>query len=242
MPHIQQKIIIIGATSGIGRHLAQLYAQKGWLVGATGRRAELLQSLQAAYPGNIVTQEMDVTAEEALPRLQQLIERMQGMDLLLYNSGYGEAGPMLSWETDRQTTQTNVAGFVWLANYAFNFFIANRQPGHIAATSSIAAIRGNGYAPAYSASKAYMSTYLEGLYIRAKKQRLPISITDIQPGFVDTKMAKGHKRFWVAPPEKAARQIYRALERKQFRVYITRRWWLIAKLLKWAPDWLYHRL
>jgi short-subunit dehydrogenase len=239
---MQQKVIIIGATSGIGRQLAELYAQQGWLVGVTGRREPLLQSLREAYPGNIRTQVMDVTNEAALQNMQQLIEQMNGMDLLVYNSGFGDVTPQLDWDTDNQTTLTNVNGFLRLVNFAFNFFIANGQPGHIAATSSIASIRGNSFAPAYSASKAYMSTYMEGLYMRAKKQRLPIAITDIQPGFVATKMAKGNKQFWVAPPAKAARQIFSALQKKRFRVYITRRWWLIAQVMKWVPGFVYHRI
>lgn len=239
---MQQRIIIIGATSGIGRQLAQLYAQQNWLVGVTGRREEMLQSLQDAYPDNIITQPMDVTEPNALELLKQLIIKMDGMDVLLYNSGFGQAEPVLRWEIEQKTTLTNVNGFLLLANYAFNFFIVNQQSGHIAATSSIAAIRGNSFAPAYSASKAFMSTYMEGLHMRAKKQRLPIFITDIQPGFVATKMAQGNKQFWVASPEKAARQIFRALERKQFKAYITRRWWLIAKMLKWMPNFIYHRI
>ena len=58
---------------------------------------------------------------------------------------------------------------------------------------------------------------------------IPLYLTDVQPGFVDTKMAKG-PRFWVAPPAKAARQIHNAISRKRWRVYITRRWWIIATL------------
>jgi short-subunit dehydrogenase len=87
-----------------------------------------------------------------------------------------------------------------------------------------------------------MSTYLEGLYIKIKKQRRNISITDIQPGFVDTKMAKGNGRFWVATPEKAANQIVAAIGKKRFRVSITRRWGLIASIMKWLPDFIYHRI
>ena len=67
-------------------------------------------------------------------------------------------------------------------------------------------------------------------------------VTDIQPGFVDTKMSKGPGKFWVAPVNRAARQIVRALEKKKWRVYITRRWWIIAKLFKWIPDFIYHRI
>jgi hypothetical protein len=89
---------------------------------------------------------------------------------------------------------------------------------------------------------------MEGLHMKAKKMArskksaTSIFITDIQPGFVNTKLAKGNGQFWVAPVEKVARQIFHAIENKKWRVYITRRWWLIAQLMKWAPGWMYHRI
>ncbi len=60
-----QRIIIVGATSGIGREMARLYAGAGHLVGATGRRQELLYSLQLEYPNHIVTECFDTTAPGA---------------------------------------------------------------------------------------------------------------------------------------------------------------------------------
>jgi len=80
------------------------------------------------------------------------------------------------------------------------------------------------------------------LHMKTKKMKADIHVTDIQPGFVDTKMAKGNKLFWVAPPEKAAEQIFRAIGNKKWRVYITQRWWIIAKMMKWMPDFIYHRV
>ena len=112
----------------------------------------------------------------------------------------------------------------------------------LAATSSIAAIRGNSFAPAYSASKAYMSTYMEGLYIKAGRLKLPLYITDIQPGFVKTNMAKGPGQFWVSSVEKAAQQIYRAIKNRKRKVYITKRWWLIAKLMSIIPIFIYKKI
>jgi short-subunit dehydrogenase len=238
---VQKKVIIIGATSGIGKQLAILYAQNNWLVGITGRRTALLNELCTMFPSNIIAATMDVTTPEASALLEQLIQQMGGMDLFIYNSGFGDTSEQLNWQVELQTTLTNVNGFVALINIAYNWFL-DKPTGHIAATSSIASIRGNSFAPAYSASKAYMSTYMEGLLIKIKKQRRNIYLTDIQPGFVDTKMAKDNGRFWVATPEKAARQIYTAIRKKRFRVYITRRWWLIAKIMKWLPDFIYHRI
>jgi short-subunit dehydrogenase len=97
-------------------------------------------------------------------------------------------------------------------------------------------------APAYSASKAFESIYMEGLYYKAKKLKKNIVITDIQPGFVDTGLAKGNGKFWIATPQKAAMQMYQAIKKKRKRAYITKRWWIIATLLKWMPDFLYKKI
>ena len=235
-----QKIVIIGATSGIGRELARIYAEAGNLVGVTGRRQDLLYSLQLEYPNQIVTECFDVTGIDNISHLEALIEKLDSMDLLIFCSGWGDHSEQLDWAIDQRTVAVNVNGFTEISNYAFNYFVRQGH-GHLAAISSIASIRGNGGAPAYGASKAFQAVYLEGLHIKTLKMRLNISITDIQPGFVDTAMAKAPKRFWVAPAPKAAGQIVKAIEKKKWRVYITRRWWLIAKLLKWLPGSLYHQ-
>ena len=87
-----------------------------------------------------------------------------------------------------------------------------------------------------------MSNYLEGLRQKASKSGIAITVTEIQPGFIDTAMAKGEGLFWVAPPEKAARQILKAITGKKKHAYITKRWRLIALLLKIIPDWVYNKL
>jgi short-subunit dehydrogenase len=112
----------------------------------------------------------------------------------------------------------------------------------IVGISSLAALRGNGEAPAYNASKAFISSYLQSLRHKFSKLKLPIVVTDVQPGLVNTAIAKGHGLFWVASPEKAARQIFVAILKRKRQVYVTRRWRFIAWFLKTAPDWLYHRL
>ena len=236
-----KKVIIIGATSGIGRELAKLYAQNNWLVGITGRRKPLLDSLQEAFPNNIVRECFDVTKDDNIKHMQFLLQQLGGLDLLIYNSGIGEPSKKLDLTIDVNTTKTNVLGFIEIVNFAFNYF-EKEGKGHIAAISSIASIRGNSLAPAYSASKAFMSNYMEGLYIRTSKIKLPIYTTDIQPGFVKANMAKSEAMFWVAPVEKAAAQIFIAIQNKKRRAYITRRWWLIAKIMKWLPMFIYKNI
>lgn len=234
------KIIIVGATSGIGRELAQQYYQLGHTISVTGRRLELLQELQQQFAG-IHTSCFDVQADKLVEELQLLIRKMGGLDLLIYSAGYGDPSNDLVPEVEIDSTATNVMGFVKTASFAFNYF-RGQGHGQLAVISSLAALRGNSHTPAYSASKAYVSNYSEGLNIKAHKLHLNVVVTDIRPGFVKTKMAKGHGQFWVAPVEKAARQIRAAIAAKKRVAYITKRWWLIALIMKRLPFGIYRRI
>jgi short-subunit dehydrogenase len=106
----------------------------------------------------------------------------------------------------------------------------------------VAGLRGSRQAPAYSATKSYQINYLEGLRQKAKKEKSGITVTDVRPGFVDTPMAKSPVKFWVAPVEKAADQIYLAIQQKRNIVYVTKRWRLIAWIIKIIPGFIYSRL
>ena len=236
-----QKIIIIGASSGIGKEMAKMFALRGDKVAITGRRKELLEQLEKTYPGNITSFCFDVTQQGNQEHLEAIINKMGGLDMLIYNAGFGDAKKELDWEIERQTTLTNVYGFVEIINYVFTYF-SNQGRGQIVLTSSVAALRGNSWSPAYSASKAFMSNYAEGLNIKAGRMKKSIVVTDIRPGFIDTKMSKGNGRFWIAPPQKAARQIVAAIDRKKRIAYITRRWWLIAQIMKRMPYFIYRRI
>ena len=236
-----KKIIIVGASSGIGRELAHIYASQGNRVGITGRRLNLLEELQKEYPEQLVVESFDVMGEQNIEHLNLLIQKLGGMDLLIYNSGYGEIRESLDWEVERKTVDTNVNGFIEIMVFGFNYF-SKQGSGHLVTISSIGSIRGNSMAPAYSASKSFQSNYMEGLHMRLKKMKSKVRVTDIQPGFVDTKMARGNKFFWMAPVHKAAVQIVDAISAGKWRAYVTRRWWLIAKLMDWIPDFIYHKI
>ena len=132
-------------------------------------------------------------------------------------------------------------GFAAMAGVAMRHFIA-RGSGHLVGISSIAGIKADGRAPAYGASKAFVARYLQALRHKVAKQKLPIHITDIQAGFIDTAMAKGDGLFWVAPVDVACEQILRAIRRRQKHAYVTKRWRLIAWLLRLLPEWAYNGL
>jgi len=234
-----KKAIIIGASSGIGRELAKLLVRHDYIVGVTARRTELLTELQTELTEKCHRRTMDIAdTANTIDIFNSLIAEMGGVDLVVISAGTGHSLPDLQWQNDKATIDTNVSGFVAIATTAFNYFVKQGH-GHLVGISSIAAIRGSRQAPAYNASKAFVCNYLEGLRHMAMKTKLPIYVTDIQPGFVDTRMAQGDRIFWRASTEKAARQIYRAIERNKPHAYVTRRWRLIAWVLKILPNWLY---
>jgi short-subunit dehydrogenase len=235
-------IIIIGATSGIGYALAEAYLRAGWKVGATGRRLEALEPLHALAPDRAFVRRHDTTAPDSIATLENLVAEMGGADVLVYNSGVGIYNKNMDWEPERDTIAVNVTGFTEVAAWAYRYF-RERGGGHLVGVSSIAGLRGGRTAPAYHASKAFMSNYMDGLRQKAWHHQMPMYITDIRPGFVDTPMTQQNRNmFWVATPQRAARQIMSAIARRAETAYITRRWALVAALFKLAPNWLYKRL
>ncbi len=237
-----KKAIVVGASSGIGNHLAKLLVDNGYKVGITGRRIELLNNLQNAHQESIIVSSFNIdNIEENVAHLDQLAKELNGLDLLILSSGIGEINLNLDEKIEFQTTQTNVVGFTSIIDWSYNYF-KQQGYGHLAAITSVAGLRGNYGAPAYSASKAYQINYLEGLRQKAKHDKLKIQITDIRPGFVKTAMAKGDGQFWVSNVEKASNQIFMALKYKKNVVYITKRWRIIAWILKLLPTWLHKEI
>jgi len=237
-----EKAIIVGASSGIGKELAKILAGKGYAVGLAARRGELLLRIQKELPSRVYIKIMDVrNVDDTQKSLADLIAEMGGVDLVIISAGIGHVNLELDLGKEMETVATNVQGFTVVANIAFRHFLS-QGGGHLVGISSIASIRGGADAPAYNASKAFISNYLQGLTQKAVKSGLPIWVTDIQPGFVDTDMAKGEGLFWVASVTKAAEQIYTAVARKRSHAYVTRRWRLVGWLLKGMPLFLYKRI
>jgi short-subunit dehydrogenase len=237
-----KKAIIIGASSGIGRELAKILSRNKYVVGVMARRVQLLDELHNELEGTLFIQKIDVAdVESAMETLVKFIKEMGGVDLIVISAGTGDINNELNWSLENETIKTNVNGFAALVNVAMHHFM-EKGSGHLVGVSSIAALRGGRESPAYNASKAFESNYLEGLQQKVRKSGLPITITDIKPGFVNTAMAKGDGIFWAAEPEKAARQIYHVIKRRKSSAYNTRRWMLVAWLIKLLPGFIYERL
>lgn len=236
-----KKVLIIGATSGIGRELAAMYAADGCRVAITGRRAQLLEEQRAANPA-LVARPLDITDTDSLgAKLYAVAAELGGVDLLVLSSGTGDINEALDFGVEKRTIDTNVAGFTAVCDWAMSYFEA-QGGGHLAAITSVAGLRGSRACPAYNASKVYQMNYLEAMRQKARALRKPIFVTDIRPGFVDTAMAKGEGLFWVAPVAKAARHIYKAVEGTRKVAYVTRRWRLVAWVLGALPRVVYDRM
>ncbi|MDZ7613200.1 MAG: SDR family NAD(P)-dependent oxidoreductase [Flavobacteriaceae bacterium] len=229
-----KKAIVIGASSGIGKELAKLLVNDGYYVAITGRRLEELETIRQSNPEKYLIRQQDVTKiAESEKVFKELAQELQIIDLIVYSSGVGEPNYELDWNKEIPTLETNVLGAAKIYGLAYNFF-KKQGHGHLVGISSVAGIRGNRHAPAYFASKAFQTNYLESLWMKAKRSKSSISITDIVPGFVDTKMALGDT-FGMASVEKASRQIYSAIKQKKKKAYITKRWRLFAGVLQFLP-------
>lgn len=230
-----RKVVIIGATSGIGRCLAEMYAKTAEQVAVLGRREYKLREMMSAYGNKCIGKMCDVTDISTLTdALDELHFQMQYIDLVIVSAGVGELNPDLEYELEMPALKTNVLGWTYVVDWAMHLFM-KQGFGHLVSISSVGGLRGNAMAPAYSATKAYQMNYLAGVRIKACKTGKQIHVTDIRPGFVDTAMAKGNGLFWVSSLSKAGKQIYEAIERKRKVVYVTRRWRYVAFLLKLIP-------
>ena len=229
-----KKAIIFGATSGIGKELAKLLVEDGYQVAITGRREEKLLEIQATNPKFYTIKKHDVTQLENSEKVfNELISELSSVDLIVYSSGIAEPNYGLEWEKELPTLEVNVIGAVKLYGLAYNFF-HKQGYGHLVGISSVAGLRGNRHTPAYFASKAFQNNYLESLWMKANRSKSDIQVTDIAPGFIDTKMALGDT-FGMASLDKATKQIYKAIKRKKKKAYITKRWSLIAFVMKRIP-------
>ena len=245
MLHIffMKKVIIIGATSGIGREVALSMLRKGWMLGIAGRREDLLEELRAKFPENVVVYHIDVMKDDTAERLFRLIELRGGMDLFFLASGTGRQNPALDEDIEVCTAETNVAGFIRVVTAAYRYF-EEKGCGHIAVISSIAGTKGLGVAPAYSATKRFQNTYIEALAQLSRMGKTNIRFTDIRPGFVDTALlnSDNHKYPMMMHPEKVAASIMRAIDKNKRVVVIDWRYKILVFFWNLIPRWLWERM
>ena len=237
-----KRIVIMGATSGIGLETAKLFIADGWTVGVAGRRTAELAKLATLAPGRVFTAGIDINSDDAPALLDRLADECGGMDVYLHCSGIGYNNPTLSAVEELLTVETNVKGFTRMVDAAFNRFVANGG-GQLAAITSVAATRGLGAAPAYSATKRFQNTYIDALAQLARMQKVPVRFTDIRPGFVDTDLLRGDKHYpMLMPPKRVAARIVRALERRERVCIIDWRYRILVFFWRLIPRFVWERL
>ena len=237
-----KRIIISGATSGIGCEIAKLYIANGWKVGVMGRRVELLDDLKRMNPENVYVHQLDINAADATENLQQLIAAMGGMDIYFHVSGIGCQNIVLDYDKELNTVETNCKGFTRMVTFAFNYF-ADKGKGHIAAITSIAGTKGLGVSPAYSATKRYQNHYLQCLAQLAAIRKKNIKFTDIRPGFVATDLLNdSHHYPMLMQKEYVAKKAYNAVCRTKRVKVIDWRYRLLVGTWRMIPNCIWERL
>lgn len=242
--------IIVGASSGMGRELAKILAVD-YDLGLIARRISRLEALQqeiAQTDPDCTTwvKQLDVSNPRAMEQLANFIDEIGGLDLMVISiTSYPDSHGKTPLTAERLTLEVELLGF-WKMAYIAAAVFRRQKSGHLVGISSIDALRGNPSCPVYSAAKAFVSRYLEGVRNRFHAQGLDkISVTDVLPGYVQTEgfdASSVKEAYWIASARDASLQIYDAIKTKQKVAYITRRWQLIAVLMHYLPDWVFYDL
>jgi decaprenylphospho-beta-D-erythro-pentofuranosid-2-ulose 2-reductase len=246
-----KRAVVVGASSGIGRALAEQLLAAGASVALVGRNREALDQLRITNDelrikgpnGVAFVYQHDVRSYSEVPALfQQIAHDLGGLDLIIYNSGvmYTLDEHEYSFEKDRETIEVNVLGaFAWLDEASKRF--EQTKSGTIIGISSVAGDRGRRGSPAYGTSKAALATFLESL--RNRLSRFGVRVVTIKPGFIDTEMTRGKPGlFWVISAEQAAKRILHAAHRGKSTTYVPGRWWLVSFILRCIPSFIFKHL
>lgn len=239
--------IIIGATSGIGKAVAIRLLEEGWTVGIAGRRVGALEEIASLYD-RAVPQVMDITAENAVEALDDLLENVGAPDLFLHVSGAGYQNPTLDEDKEMLMVRTNCEGMVRMVSHLINFVkrsgaYSTERKAQIGVVTSVAGTAGLGVAPSYSATKKMQSTYLSALSQLARMEGLPVLFSDIRPGFVATEFLNPEKKYpMMISTEKAATFILKGLERKRRIIVFDWKFKCITFLWRLIPRPLWERL
>ncbi|MDJ0684912.1 MAG: SDR family NAD(P)-dependent oxidoreductase [Alphaproteobacteria bacterium] len=217
---MQRRIVVTGASSGLGAALAEAYAATGAALFLFGRNearlAETAAKAAEAGAAQIETHTIDVSDAREMKEALDTIDAAAPLDLVIANAGVS-GGTGGGGETADQTARIfdiNLYGVLNTVQPVLPRMLA-RGRGQIAIMSSLAAYRGFAGAPAYSASKAAVKTYAEAL--RAAHAKDGVRINAICPGFVETPMTDVNvfAMPFLMPAPEAARRILRGLEKNK---------------------------
>lgn len=239
------RIIITGASSGLGLALAQHYLEQGATVGVIARRAELLQSLFEKFPRQVYRYPLDVRDAVAMQAMARDFTARVGVpDIVIANAGVS-VGTLTEYAEDldafQQVLDINVLGMA----KTFQPFVAamrDERRGTLVGIASVAGFRGLPGAGAYSASKAAAISCLESL--RVELHDSGVKVVTLCPGYIKTPMtdANPYPMPFILDAGEAAKRMARAIERQSAYAVIPWQMAVVGGVLKWLPRWLYDRL
>lgn len=240
------RVLVVGATSAIATAVLRRYAQRGAKLYLLGRRAEALEAaaadLRVRGAGAVATDAIDVNdVERHRPVLDAAWDGWAGFDVVLIAHGVlpDQARAQASIEETLASFDTNARSVIAMLTDLANRFEAQRS-GVIAVISSPAGDRGRASNYVYGAAKAAVTNLTSGL--RHRLARTGVRVVTILPGFVDTPMTESFRKgpLW-ASPDRVARDIVRAIERRNGALYTPWFWRWIMLLVVHLPQWLFLR-
>ena len=232
----QKKIWITGASSGIGKALAEKFANKNWKVAISARREKLLDDISRTE--NIYSFPLDVTEDNKVNDVfSKIIKEFNGLDLCVFCSGAYD--PKLEQEINkeqiRKIMNINFFGVLNCIKSAEGYF-KNKKEGHISIVSSVAAYRGLPNSTGYGPSKAALTNLTESLYFDFKKHNVRISL--ISPGFISTPLTSQNtfNMPFIKTTQFAANKIYNGLVKSNvFEIHFPKELTLFLKVLRILP-------
>ncbi len=247
MGPMMKKVLVLGATSAMAQATVRLLAARGaslYLVGRNTERLEAVaQDARTRGAAKVATEALDlddVAQHEAL--VERATTALGGLDGALLAHGIlgNQEASQRAYAEAEKVFRTNFLSAVSLLTPLANRFEAQKA-GTLVVISSVAGDRGRQSNYIYGASKGALSVFLQGL--RNRLARSGVAVVTVKPGFVDTPMtADMKKNALFASPEKVARGILRAADKRRNEVYLPGFWRLIMFIIRSIPEGLFKRL
>ena len=240
MSENQKKIWITGASSGIGKALAEKFAAEGWKVAVSARRKEILDKMSEHE--NIFSYPLNVTNQDQIKNsFEKIIEDFNGLNLCVFSSGTYDPKleQEINIEQNKFVMETNFFGVLYCIKAVESYF-KNKKDGHISIVSSIAAYRGLPNSSGYGPSKAALTNLTESLYFDFKKYNVRISL--VSPGFIKTPLTDKNEFSmpFIKSPEFAAEKMFNGLTKsKAFEIHFPKALTILLKIFRILPYKIY---
>lgn len=242
-------ILIVGASSGIGKETALIFSKNSWKVIACARNVKKLNDLSKLSikknNKNILTSKLDVTHSSMLnENINKIIKKFGIPDIVFLNAGTNNPNTkdIVNYNETKKLFDTNFFGIINCIDIILPKLKKNNNT-QLVIMSSVAGYRGLPYAAAYCSSKSALISYAESIYNQCKK--IGIRVRVICPGFVKTPLTDKNefKMPMIISSEKAGKIIYKKLtSTNDFEIIFPKLFCFLMKFLSYLPNFIYFRI